>query len=264
MSLGPRIAEGREAEIFAWEDGAVLKLYRGSPNGLEFEAGALGAIAAAGGPAPRLLGRVEVDGRPGLIIERVDGDDMLALIARAPWRMARLARSLAQAHATVNRIVAPSGLPDLKTMLDMRIRGVSLRPELASFALESLEKTPDGDRLCHGDFHPGNVIVTREGVSVIDWPNATRGHPGADFARTAYLVTAGDPPPLPPHVKAMVLIGRRLFASIYAGKYRRLMPVDRALVRHAGIAHVAARIWEGIEVERPKLIAILEKALARS
>lgn len=264
VRLGERIAEGREAEIFAWKKGAVVKLYRGSAMGLDFEAGALRAIAAAGGPAPRLLGRVEVDGRPGLIIERLEGPDMLALIARAPWRVASLATSLAESHAAVNSIAAPPELPDLKATLEERIRAVSLRPELESFALSNLEKIPDGDRLLHGDFHPGNVIVTAGAVSVIDWPNATRGHPGADHARTVFLLTAGEPLNLPLHVRAIVLFGRRLFASIYRGKYRRLQPVDRAVVRHAAVAHIAARFWEGIAVEVPRLTALLEKALARA
>jgi hypothetical protein len=42
------------------------------------------------------------------------------------------------------------------------------------------------------------------------------------------------------------------------------MPVDRTLLHHARIAHLAARIWEGIAVEEPKLVAMLEKELARA
>ncbi|MGH2728645.1 MAG: phosphotransferase family protein, partial [Actinomycetota bacterium] len=144
------------------------------------------------------------------------------------------------------------------------IRAVALRPELRSFALENLERIPEGERLCHGDFHPGNTIVTKDGLSVIDWPGATRGHPGADHARTLFLLKAGEPLNLPPHIRALVLVGRGLFASIYAGAYRHLMPVDSSLVQHARIAHIAARLAEGIAVEEPRLIAMLEKALARA
>jgi aminoglycoside phosphotransferase (APT) family kinase protein len=186
------------------------------------------------------------------------------LIAKAPWRMARLARDLAESHAAINRVEAPAALPELKTMLAARIRETSLGPELKSFALEHVDAIPDGDRLSHGDFHPANVLVTGTGVSVIDWPNASRGHPGADHARTLLMLTAGDPPPLPPHIRAIVAAGRRLFSRIYAGKYRRLVPVDRSLLQHAHIAHVAARIWEGIDVEIPKLTASLEKAVRRA
>lgn len=259
-----KIAEGRQAEILEWEDGTVLKLFWGETVGLDFEATALSAIASTG-LAPGLVGRVEVDGRPGLVLERVDGTDMLALLAKGPWRVVSLARALARSHVAINSVTAPTGLPELKTTLEARIREISLAEELRSFALAHVDALPVGDRLCHGDFHPGNVIVTRTGVSVIDWPNATRGHEVADHARTLLMLTAGDPPPAtPPHIRALIFAGRRLFSSIYAGSYRRRIPIDRALLHHATIAHVAARIWEGIEVEIPKLTAFLERASRRS
>ncbi|TMA37195.1 MAG: aminoglycoside phosphotransferase family protein, partial [Deltaproteobacteria bacterium] len=43
-----------------------------------------------------------------------------------------------------------------------------------------LETLPDGDQLCHGDMHPGNIMLSRRGPMVIDWTNARRGHPAAD------------------------------------------------------------------------------------
>src|SRR3546814_7594415 len=61
-------------------------------------------------------------------------------------------------------------------------------------ALPILDALPDGDRLCHGDYHPGNVIETAGGPVVIDWPAVTRGHPDADYARTLLLLRLGEPP----------------------------------------------------------------------
>jgi aminoglycoside phosphotransferase (APT) family kinase protein len=40
-------------------------------------------------------------------------------------------------------------------------------------------------KLCHGDFTPGNVIITPSGEAyVIDWSHATQGNASADAART--------------------------------------------------------------------------------
>jgi len=47
---------------------------------------------------------------------------------------------------------------------------------------------PDGDRLCHGDFHPINVLGDLAQPLVIDWLDAARGAPAADACRSYLLL----------------------------------------------------------------------------
>jgi aminoglycoside phosphotransferase (APT) family kinase protein len=47
---------------------------------------------------------------------------------------------------------------------------------------------PEGDRLCHGDFHPYNIMGPPEREVLIDWPNASQGDPAADVCRTYVLL----------------------------------------------------------------------------
>jgi aminoglycoside phosphotransferase (APT) family kinase protein len=47
---------------------------------------------------------------------------------------------------------------------------------------------PEGDRLCHGDFHPINVLGEISRPVVIDWPDACRGDPAADVCRSYLLL----------------------------------------------------------------------------
>ncbi len=44
-------------------------------------------------------------------------------------------------------------------------------------------------RLCHGDFHPFNLILSEKNVSIIDWVDACSGDIRADVFRT-YLLYA--------------------------------------------------------------------------
>ena len=65
-----KIAEGREAEIFAWQDGSVLRLLR-NPNAqrqVDWEAAAMRAAADAGVRVPAVRELTTVDGRPGLVM----------------------------------------------------------------------------------------------------------------------------------------------------------------------------------------------------
>jgi len=55
--------------------------------------------------------------------------------------------------------------------------------------LSRLEALPDGDRLCHGDFHPWNILGSPSSALVIDWLDATQGSPAADACRAFLLLS---------------------------------------------------------------------------
>lgn len=257
--LGPRLGAGREADVYAWGDAAVLKLYRSGFGGHRAEVTALRSLNG-GGIAPRLLDVVDRDGRTGLVLERFDGPDMLTLLQRQPWRVLGLAGALATAHRAVHRVAAPADLPDVRQVLAARIHDAVLPPHLRTFATRVLDGLPDGDRLCHGDYHPGNVLLAADRTAVIDWAVATRGVPDADHARTLLLLRWADPLPGTPLLsRALIAAGRSLLAHRYARTYRRGAPplrqVDSWLVVHA-----AARLSEGIQVEHAMLIGFLDRA----
>jgi streptomycin 6-kinase len=261
--IGPKIAEGREAEVYAWnaDAAAVLKLYRPGYSGHMAESVALTRLGI-GGVAPRLIDALEFDGRHGLLLERLDGSDMLAMLERHPWRLLRYARTLAEAQIRIHNVQAPADLPDARQTLATRIDAAALRPQLHDFARRILDGLPAGDRLCHGDFHPGNVLVGADRrVSVIDWANATRGVAEADFARTVLLLEQADPLPGTSQLfRGLMAAGRSLFARAFARAYRRRTHDPLKHVDSWVIAHAAARLAEGITVEEPRLIAFLDNA----
>jgi aminoglycoside phosphotransferase (APT) family kinase protein len=73
------LGEGREAETLAWGEGRVLRLLKdpSRTDRLERELAALTAARRGGAPVPAVYGRETVNGRPGLVIERVEGPDLL-------------------------------------------------------------------------------------------------------------------------------------------------------------------------------------------
>jgi len=54
--------------------------------------------------------------------------------------------------------------------------------------LDSLAEMPEPDRLCHGDFHPGNIMGPPGQEVLIDWLDARQGDPAADVCRTYVLM----------------------------------------------------------------------------
>lgn len=258
MTALRKIAEGREAEIFAWEDGRVLRLFRDarSRESVEREMAAMRAARRLVPAVPEVFGAVERDGRPGIILERVEGPDLLTLLGKRPWTVWSAARTTAHLQAELHEVVAPDELRPLREALRAGLSESPLVPEdVRQRALTVLASLPDGDRLCHGDFHPGNIIATERGPVVIDWPNAFRADPLADVARTLTLLRLGSPPPsTSPVLLALIRGMRRLFLRAYQAEYRRRRPVDaRQLARWEYVVG-AARLIEDIAEEQEALL----------
>ena len=263
------IGQGREADVYEYQDGRVLKLFRapGLSARVAFEISALEAARSAGVPVPAVYEEVEVDGRLGLVMEHLKGSDLLTIIARKPWLVFRCGRLTGETHARINAARAPASLP---SVLEVMSRGLARlarsEPVLAEWVERILAHLPDGDALCHGDFHPGQMMLSGDQQAAFDWSGAKRGDPLFDYARTRVLLSMGEPPPgsgLP--LKLLAKIGRRLVISSYVTSYERsaVERVDRARVRHWEIVNLAVRLLDDIPGERPRLFRRLQKDFAR-
>ena len=162
---GVLIGRGRAADVYALDDRRVLRRYRTSYS-CTAEADLMRYLRQAGFPVPAVF---DADGTD-LVMERLDGRDMLADLASRPWQTARHARVLARLHDRLHQIAAPEGL----------------RQPFGS-----------GDRVVHLDLHPRNVMLTPGGPVVIDWTNAAAGPAGADVAMADLIMASSDVDDLP-------------------------------------------------------------------
>lgn len=188
--LGQLIAFGRTAEIYAWHPGQVLKLFYDwfELENIEKEARITRAVHASGLPAPAVGEIICVNNRYGLIYERVNGVSMWEAGKHKPWNAFRYGRRMAELHAKLHASTLQADLPSQRHELEKGIEHAKALPTHLLFkVLDALGSMPDGDRLCHGDFHPGNILMTPQGEIIIDWIHAVRGNPLADVARTTNL-----------------------------------------------------------------------------
>jgi len=258
---GKLIGQGRTAEVYAWGDDRVLKLYRAGwhASWAEREAYISRAVSATGLPVPAVGGAIEVDGRQGILFGRVAGPSMLQQFGAKPWTLVRALRAFTDLHLAMHR-QAVHELPSQRQQLIRLIEGASPVPDgVRAAALERLERLPDGDALCHGDYHPDNVLVTRNGPIIIDWGGASRGHPLADVARTALLLQVGEP--LSSQLNRWLLASARaLVRRAYVRRYLRLRPASAGELAAWRLPIAVARLGEGIAEERGKLLRLIEAA----
>jgi aminoglycoside phosphotransferase (APT) family kinase protein len=250
------VGTGFRADVFEWDPGRVVKLARDPEYGplIDRERDALEAANRCGVPAPRLHERVEVEGRPGLVLDRLGDEDLLVSLSRRPWSVFAAGRTMGALHASLHETSAPQSLAPLRSELRARLDSDLVPEDVRATAKGYLDDLPDGDRLCHGDFHPANILPGDGSHLVIDWTNAVRGDPSADVARTRLILLQA---PLPSSPLARILAaGRKLLLSRYLREYSRHRPLDSAAMERWEPVLAAARLSEDIPEERETLLAL--------
>ena len=192
--LGDPIARGGRSEIYALGGTQVVKFYDREVDEGEAEREAMFARLAreSGACTPEVGASVVHDaetGRVGLVMSRVQGVPLVNAIIAKPWRMGWASREFASAMCQLHSCVAVAGFDHQHEWLASNIEGAQLLDtEWRARMLRRLRALPSGDRLCHGDFHPGNLLLGAGRTTLIDWPNALIGNPVGDLARSWLLM----------------------------------------------------------------------------
>lgn len=184
-SLGEKIGEGLTADIHAWAPGQVVKLFKMdfSPRFRRREAQMTRAAIAAG--APEVFDEVTVEGRFGIVLQRLDGPTLLQLLQSRAVTSEQVGTILANLYTSVHRTPPPPDVISLREWIDAASQTSHdiLPKHIVTGVLTLIDRLPPGDRLCHADLHPGNVIMTADGPRIIDWACALRAAAVFDIAR---------------------------------------------------------------------------------
>lgn len=157
-----------------------------------------------------------------------------------------VARQLAELHAHMHTCVVPTGSYTQHQQIERGIEmSEALADEVKAAIVSILAKLPEGQAVCHGDFHPDNILLTSHGPVIIDWMNGTRGHPLGDVARTSLLFqTGGLPPRIPYHMRVIINATRTLLHTIYLDRYLHLHQATRQQINAWKLPLLAARLFE--------------------
>lgn len=265
MNKGQLIGEGNTAEVYAWGDNEVLKLFRKEfyLEGIEKEYSISKKINESGLPNPKVDKLIEVDGRMGIVYERIQGKSMLNSITMMPWSVGKDAKRLAEMHYRIHQCKL-YGLPKQKEAMEKSINYTELLPdEIKQDIIKVLKRLPEGEVLCHGDYHPGNIIVHSDKEIVLDWMTATSGNAAADVARTLHILKdASLPNGMPFMIKILAKILRSRLTSLYLKHYRRLSGLSLEEIELWRLPIAAARLIEWVpEDEKKFLLKLIEKKL---
>jgi aminoglycoside phosphotransferase (APT) family kinase protein len=223
----------------------VLRLMRPADGALlERELITHEAMVDGGFPAPRVLmssgGSEHALGAPFMIMERLKGVNMVESIIGKGGRLTRffaMTPTLAAVHRQIHAVDPQPFLEAYEaSKLDLeevtapyvvraiaervvRDNAVGLMPA-AKWLVANLPQPETPPVICHGDFHPLNVIVDGDDVTgVVDWTLARLGDPAYDVGATVVLLLFG-PVDVPGPLRGLVQRLRTFPARRYIRAYR--------------------------------------------
>ncbi len=115
LTRSDRVATGNTSDVYRWTATTVVKVLRpGIPRHWAVrEAEITRAAHAAGLPTPAVDGIVDVDGRPGIVFERIDGRSMWDLMQATPSELPHMVESLVGLQASLHAAAPIGDLPRL-------------------------------------------------------------------------------------------------------------------------------------------------------
>jgi aminoglycoside phosphotransferase (APT) family kinase protein len=229
----------------------VIKVPKPStPAGwIRAEAEYVEAARAVGAPAPSLLGMEEVFGRPASVWERVDGPSLWQQVVDHPNRSADVGRALADVQLALFELVPPVTLPSQRDRLVSKIRLSAARVDASlALALDLLPERTGTPRLCHGDLHPSNVIVSKDGPVLVDWFDACRGDRVADVARSS-LTLLPHGATTPTHLPGSDRDTLGVLTRAYLSRLQESLEIPPDLLSRWQAINAVARLAEGVSRE---------------
>ncbi|WP_028589590.1 phosphotransferase family protein [Paenibacillus massiliensis] len=267
------VGQGRTADIYTLDSRTILKLLReGFPEGdarVEYEISKY--VYELGVSTPRPYDLEEYDGRLGIRYQYLAGHTMLGRMLIYPGQVQEYSRQMAVIHAELHTYDGTGVKRSQKKLLSRQVHdSVYLMADEKRIIQEYLESLPTGTRLCHGDFHPDNIILSEseapdEKYWIIDWMTGMEGNPAGDAARTLLLFMYGTMPDETPaeRVKQFNEVREQLL-EIYQQHYLLQSGLDAASIDAWLLPVAAARLCEWIpEEERAALLGMIRERISK-
>ena len=244
-----KIGAGITAEIYLWNDKEIVKLFHKhiQKSLIEKEFLASKEVQNLRLPVPKVGDKISYQNRTGIIYEKIDGVTLTEQLAKNPMNVKKEAERFAELHFQVHSQKS-NAFSDIRETFISHVnhcnRFTSEQKEKIATYMEAL---PMNQVVCHMDFHPDNILISEQGLIVIDWMTAGFGNPFADVARTVVILKhAHLPASIPESVKQGILALRHAFCEEYVNEYLTLSKGTWKDIESWFLPIMAARLIEGI------------------
>jgi len=187
MELKKLISDGDKVQVYEC-DGNAVKVFKDphEPKSvILYEALTHTRVEETGYPRIPTLQEVRnIDGKWAVSYQFIKGKTLADLLRDEPEKADEHLSLMADLQIEINSCRSAK-LSRLKDYLKRSIDTLDVIDDVKKYELlTKLEAMPKHVKLCHGDFTPENIIVSDDGVYVVDWLKAKQGNASADIAKT--------------------------------------------------------------------------------
>lgn len=188
MNLGNPIAIGNTAKIYLYEN-KIVKMFKDDLPDTEssYEANKQNFAYLSGLSVPKVLDVTKIDGKQAIIMEYIKGRTLGDLLTENMVQAEYYMNISIDVQRNIHMVSANS----LEPMTEKLRRQINSAPNLdgryKSILIKKLDSITFENKLCHGDFHLYNLIISDNKVTIIDWIDSSNGDIRADIYRTYLL-----------------------------------------------------------------------------
>lgn len=188
MNLGTPIAIGNTAKIYLYENKIVKVFNDDLPNTeSSYEANKQKNALLFGLNVPKVLDVTIIDGKQAIIMEYIKGRTLGEIVSRN-MEQAEYYMDISIDIQQKIHMVATDSLEPMTEKLSRQIKSAhALDNRHKSTLIQKLDAMRFEKRLCHGDYHLFNLIMSDNKVTIIDWVDSSAGDIRADIYRTYLL-----------------------------------------------------------------------------
>jgi len=257
-----KIGIGRTAEVFEIDNEKILKLFYESISqesvACEYDISAM--VSSKLTNTPKVFELVAEGNRQGIVFQRIQGSHLARVMLKNPASIPDLVRRFSELHKSILAVDMHDVTLDLADTTDIIERCRTSR-QLAGPEEDIVERfltATDTKELCHGDFHPENVLVDSDGMLwIIDWITVLLCNRMFDIARTYYLLSyAQSPEKLTVFVRAVKRIACVYISHAY---YKNMITnrEDKKMFDCFFFVMLLLRTGEGITEEQQTLSRLI-------
>jgi uncharacterized protein (TIGR02172 family) len=200
--------------------------------------------------------------RIGILYEKINGEPLLKIVMGNVLRIKKILSKMVELQYKINSIEYHNGAYTFKKYLKRAIEENTFLTEGEKNNLKVyINKLPDGNRVCHGDFHPENILCSNGKYYIIDWMTGMRGTPAADVARTGMILKNAEiPGETMWFIRIVLRIVQSKMAKMYVREYCRISGIKKGELDVWKLPLYIARLNEkNSKKEEERLMKIIKK-----
>ena len=172
MKLQNMISDGDKVQVYE-VDGKAVKVFK-DPNEPKsvvlYEALTHTRVEETGyNKIPALEEVTKIDGKWAISYDYITGDTMADMLKKSPEKADEYLEQMVDLQIEINSQRSPK-ISRLKDYLKRSIESLDMIDDVKKYELLTrLESMPKHVKLCHGEFTPDNIIISKNGVYVVDF-----------------------------------------------------------------------------------------------